>query len=87
MTRLPLLGLLALTACAPVPQGGAPAPPLPCDASYQSLVGSNIGAVSLPTGLTHRIITPGMAVTEEYNADRLNIWVDDKGWIQKTECW
>lgn len=89
MTRLPLLGLglLALAACEPV----APVTPngavLTCDDRYQSLIGSNIGAITLPTGLTHRIITPGMAVTEDYNANRLNIHVDDKGWITKTECW
>lgn len=87
MTRLPLLGLLALTACAPVPPGGSPAAPLTCDDSYQSLVGSNIGAVTLPEGLSHRIITPGMSVTEDYSPDRLNVYVDDKGWVQKTECW
>ena len=85
MTRLPILGLglLALAACEPVPPSG----PVACDDSFQSLVGTNIGAVTLPQGLTHRIITPGMAVTEDYNPDRLNIHVDDKGWITKTECW
>lgn len=85
MTRLPLLGLglLTLAACEPAP----PAGPLACDDSYQSLVGQNIGAITLPAGLSHRIISPGMAVTEDYNPDRLNVYVDDKGWIVKTECW
>ncbi|MFV0302295.1 MAG: I78 family peptidase inhibitor [Paracoccus sp. (in: a-proteobacteria)] len=85
MTRLPLSGLALamLVACAPPPATG----PLTCDDSYQSLVGSNIGAITLPAGLTHRIITPGMAVTEDYNPDRLNVHVDDKGWITRVECW
>ncbi|WP_299838347.1 I78 family peptidase inhibitor [uncultured Paracoccus sp.] len=85
MTRLLLIGLgpLALAACDPA----APAGPLDCDDSYQSLIGQNIGAVTLPAGLSHRIISPGMAVTEDYNPDRLNVYVDDKGWIARTECW
>lgn len=87
MTRILIagLGLMTLTACEPT----APQPtwPLACDDSFQSLVGTNIGAVTLPAGLPHRIITPGMAVTEDYSADRLNLHVDDKGWITKTECW
>lgn len=89
MTHLPLLGLglLALIACEPVTPGGSSAPLLKCDDSYQSLVGSNIGAVTLPAGLAQRIITPGMAVTEDYNPDRLNVYVDDKGWVTKVECW
>lgn len=84
MTRIALsaLGLVGLAACEPVP------PPLPvaCDDSYASLVGSNIGAVTLPSTLPHRIITPGMAVTEDFNPDRLNVYVDDKGWIARVDC-
>ncbi len=89
MTRLPLLGLglVTLAACEPAAPTGRPAAPLACDDSYQSLVGQNIGAVTLPAGLSHRIISPGMAVTEDYNPDRLNVYVDDKGWIARTECW
>ena len=78
------LGLMTLTACEP--QAPQPDWPLACDDSFQSLVGTNIGALSLPQGLPHRIITPGMAVTEEYSADRLNLHVDDKGRIISAEC-
>lgn len=87
MTRILIagLGLITLTACEP--PASQPKLPLTCDDSFQSLVGTNIGAVTLPQGLTHRIITPGMAVTEDFNPGRLNIHVDDKGWITKTECW
>lgn len=87
MTRMMMagLGLTILTACeAPAPK---PQWPLRCDESFQSLVGTNIGAVTLPRALPHRIISPGMAVTEDYNPDRLNVFVDDKGWIAKVECW
>lgn len=74
--------IMALVACAPAEPTG----PLRCDESYQSLVGSNIGAVTLPSALTHRIISPGMAYTEDYNPDRLNVFVDDKGWIARVTC-
>lgn len=79
---LPVLALVGLAACEPLP----PQLPLACNDSYQSLVGSNIGAVTLPANLPHRIISPGMAVTEEFNADRLNVYVDDKGWIARVTC-
>ncbi|AUH32306.1 I78 family peptidase inhibitor [Paracoccus tegillarcae] len=84
MKRITLttLGLLGLAACQPVP----PPPPATCDDSYQSLVGSNIGAVTLPSGLTHRIIPPNTAYNEDFSPDRLNVFVDDKGWIARVTC-
>lgn len=86
MTRMMMagLGLLILTGC----QVANPQTqwPLTCDDSFQSLVGTNIGAVTLPAGLPHRIISPGMPYTEDFNPDRLNVFVDDKGWIARVTC-
>ena len=66
-------------------------PPRPAQASgnlatHGDLVGQNHGAITLPPGLTHRVISPGQMVTMDYNPNRLNIHVDDKGWIQKVDC-
>ena len=60
---------------------GAPA------TAVQALVGRNVGELRLAPNLDRRIITPSTAVTEDYREGRLNLWVDDKGWISKAECW
>ncbi|WP_185968504.1 I78 family peptidase inhibitor [Paracoccus sp. M683] len=85
------LGLLMLAACETAPPAVVPTVPAAgatagCTDAYQSLVGSNIGAVTLPTGLSHRIIPPNTAYTEDFSPDRLNIFVDDKGWITRVTC-
>lgn len=78
------LGLVMLAACQPATTG--PRLPMTCNDSYQSIVGSNIGAVTLPRGLPHRIISPGQPYTEDYNPDRVNLFVDEKGWIARVTC-
>ncbi|WP_170162041.1 I78 family peptidase inhibitor [Paracoccus siganidrum] len=55
-------------------------------ATHSQLVGQNYGAIDLTPGLTHRIISPGQAVTMDFNPNRLNLHVDDKGWIQQVTC-
>jgi hypothetical protein len=55
-------------------------------ADYQSLVGQNIAAVTLPADLNHRVIKPGDVVTEEFNAERLNIHTDETGVITEVKC-
>lgn len=54
--------------------------------AHQALVGKNIGEVTLPPALTKRIISPGDAVTEDFNPARLNLYVDPKGWIGRVSC-
>lgn len=76
------LGLLA--ACGTNPQ--RPSPNACSMSAHQSLIGQNIGAVTLPSELPHRIISPGQPVTMDYNPQRLNVHVDDKGWIGKVDC-
>ena len=58
-----------------------------CGASgYQSLLGSNIAAITLPADLNHRIIGPNTAVTKDYVLTRLNIYTDENGVVTKVNC-
>lgn len=87
MTRhliLPMAALGLLAAC-------DTNPPRPsqesCNmATHADLVGQNYGAITLPANLPHRVIGPDQRVTMDYRADRLNLYVDDKGWIQQVTC-
>lgn len=72
---------------------GCVAPPEPpgqnaCGADgMQDLLGKDRGALAamtLPAGT--RVITPGMAVTEDYSAARLNIDLDARGRITGVWC-
>jgi hypothetical protein len=91
MYHKPLLaaGLaLALTACV---EGGLPEPepdPNACGAAeLQFLVGQNravLAAMTLPAPV--RVIEPGMAVTMDYSAERLNIDLDDEDRITRVYC-
>lgn len=78
-----LTAALLLSACQPA----YTVPANRCSpAAHQRLVGKNIGEVSLPRALPQRIISPGDPVTEDYSPDRLNIFVDPKGWIARVTC-
>lgn len=55
-------------------------------ADYQSLVGSNMAAVTLPAELNHRVIGPNDAVTMDYNPERLNIYTDEDGVVTEVKC-
>lgn len=58
-----------------------------CDlGQHQRLVGMNIGEVYLPAQLNHREIGPGQVVTFDYQPQRLNIFLDPKGWITRVAC-
>jgi phage terminase large subunit-like protein len=81
------LGALFLSACTSA--GTPPAEPGSdaCGASgYQSLVGTPLAAAALPADLDARIIRPGMAVTMDFRADRLNIEVNEAGEIVRVYC-
>ncbi len=82
---LPVLCLFA--ACTTPPAATGPAFPTRCGPEFDRMVGRNIGEFRLPAGLPHRIAQPGAALTEDFNAARLNVFVDDKGWVLKVECW
>ena len=58
-----------------------------CGASgYQSLMGTNIAAITLPAELNHRIIGPNDAYTEDYVPSRLNIFTDENGVVIEVRC-
>ena len=84
---LPILPVALLAACAPAAPTATLGLPNRCGPEYDVMVGRNIGEFTLPPGLPHRIAQPGAALTEDHNPARLNIFVDDRGWVQKVECW
>jgi hypothetical protein len=56
-------------------------------AGMQGLVGQDravLAAMALPLGT--RVITPGMAITEHYSTQRLNIDLDAAGRITRVWC-
>lgn len=55
-------------------------------ATYQSLVGTNVAAISLPADLLHRIYKDGDPVTMDYSAERLNIVTDENGVVIEVKC-
>ena len=58
-----------------------------CDlGQHQRLLGMNIGEVYLPAQLNRREISPGQVVTFDYQPQRLNIFLDPKGWISRVTC-
>lgn len=82
--RLVLCGAL-LTACVPAPD--LPGPNTCGAHGMQDLLGKDRGvlaAMTLPVGT--RVITPGMAVTEDYSPARLNIDLDARGRITGVWC-
>ncbi|MFT0851747.1 I78 family peptidase inhibitor [Achromobacter sp. F4_2707] len=55
--------------------------------NYLSMVGLQADAIqnsSFPAGT--RIIRPGMAVTQDHRADRLNVHINEKGRIERINC-
>ena len=93
MKPLVLLALpFVLMACVPPAPGPLyPVDPIPMDdcgaAELQGLVGQ--GAKVLETirvGQTTRIIRPGMAVTVDFSATRLNIWIAEDDVIERVTC-
>ncbi|MES2665383.1 MAG: I78 family peptidase inhibitor [Pseudomonadota bacterium] len=84
---------LALAACVvvPLPTGGGgvtPAPEDACGASgLQGLVGQPSAVLqTMRFAGPLRIIEPDMAVTMDYSAARLNIWLNSAGRIDRVTC-
>ncbi len=53
---------------------------------YETFIGDNIAAVTLPTDLTHRVIAPNMLVPQDYVPERLNFIVNKDGVITRIHC-
>ncbi|MFN4192146.1 MAG: I78 family peptidase inhibitor [Tabrizicola sp.] len=83
-------GLLAACVAGepPVPTPLPPSGPDACGASgMQDLVGrsrSVLAAMTLPMG--SRVIEPGMPITKDYSAQRLNLDLDARGRIVRVWC-
>lgn len=95
MSRLALPAVfLALCACQPIATDPRYiGPPERIDLSscggdpILDLVGQDISAMPATGGWgTLRVITPGMAVTEDYSLSRLNVEVDGAGRIIAVSC-
>jgi hypothetical protein len=53
---------------------------------YESLIGTNIAAVTLPAELNHRVLGPDDAGTMDFVPERLNIRTDEDGVIVGLDC-
>ena len=79
-----LSGAMAIAGCVAVTDG---AETDTCGASdYQSLVGANIAAVTLPADLNDRLIRPGDMVTMDFDPTRINFRLDGRGHIIAIDC-
>lgn len=79
------MALIALSACQTTTSVRTAT--LSCEAGkYQSLVGRNVGEVTPVAGVVTRTLSPGQPATMDYRADRLNLMVDEKGFIQQVTC-
>ncbi len=79
--------VLGLAACDMV-AGGRAAPGDCGAAGLQSLVGQGdaaLAAITFPVDAV-RFIEPGMAVTQDFNPERLNIIYDEAGLIAEVKC-
>ena len=93
MNRLILAVVLTLSACATQPETAsseaeAQDPPkfYTCEDAasyYQGLAGQKLGLVTFEP---HRIIKPNSIVTLDYNPKRLNVYIDDDGVIEDSQC-
>ena len=82
---IPALSAITIFAACTPPAPGSELPSR-CGPAYQELAGRNIGEFTLPPSLPHRILQPGAAMTRDYSPDRVNFFVDEKGWIQRVTC-
>jgi hypothetical protein len=100
--RLPILVALAtpsllISACSNTPIAGQPSDPAPvagrCNAApAQFAVGRNADAAlenearTRAGAKTVRVLKPNQIVTMEFNAERLNLSVDDAGRVTRVAC-
>ena len=89
-----IMAPLVLTACvavvpAPMPddQPGLPGPDA-CGADrYAQYIGQVSPKITVPAGTDYRIIGPTDAVTMDLKPARVNFVYDDRGVLQKVECY
>lgn len=82
---VPTLALTTLSACETTTTVRTAT--LKCEAGkYQGLVGRNVAEVATPEGVITRTLRPDQPATMDYRAERLNLLVDEKGFIQQVTC-
>ncbi len=54
--------------------------------NYRAFVGQPLAASAIPTGINSRIVKPGTILTQEYDAARVNFYVDEAGTITRVIC-
>lgn len=83
-----MVGALAATACAPLPETAGGPIPQRCDAeANRSLIGSHVGAVSFPAGANVRVVCTTCPTTKDLRPDRLNVRFDQAtGIIRSVDC-
>jgi hypothetical protein len=89
MRRLSAAILFVLAACEPLPPGPPPLPPPDAcgAAALQGLLGQPASVLqTLRFAAPVRVIRPGMAVTMDYSAERLNIEIDAAEIIARVTC-
>ncbi|MEO1040752.1 MAG: I78 family peptidase inhibitor [Pseudomonadota bacterium] len=93
------LAACAASEAPPAPTRAKDAPPVmrsvdtealektPCGAEgYQSFVGQPLASVTYPNDLRVRVLRPGVMVTMEYVAERMNIHIDEDGIVKRVIC-
>ena len=54
--------------------------------AYQGFVGQQVAAITYPAGDTVRVVQPGEILSQLYMADRVNLYVDGAGVVQRVIC-
>lgn len=54
--------------------------------SYQSFIGQPAAAATYPAGDNVRVVQPGEILSQVYMADRVNLYVDEAGVVQRIIC-
>ncbi|MES2057457.1 MAG: I78 family peptidase inhibitor [Pseudomonadota bacterium] len=93
MKRIAGIALLMLSACAMDDPPQRPGPPRACNADrVQQFVGSPGSAKVVASAKRRagaravRRITPGMMVTMDFRMDRLNVYVNAQGRVERLTC-
>ena len=81
-----ILPLLALSACAPVVTSGGTEPDTCGKDSHAALIGTPVSETPFANDAKTRIIAPDVAVTTDFQTDRLNVFVDETGLITRISC-